>query len=91
MITREERIRIFVAQLGEVGHVGLQECPVCGYLSWAWTNTKESVDITIAGPLTECPCCIQAMQRAPELAKWVLRVISKSQETLAADDLRRKE
>jgi hypothetical protein len=68
------------------GHVYLEECLFCGYLSWQKTAIEEPKALTVESmrALT-CPRCTEVFHRAPEIASWVLGVVEKVQEDMAGE------
>lgn len=71
----EERYAAFAKQYrdGKTGRVGLRQCYLCGYLQWMCTHTGEP-DGHYVESLYDCPRCIEARSRAPELFHWMLGV-----------------
>lgn len=59
------------------GHIVLNECVLCGWLSWKCTRLNEpdgySVDTM---SVRECPRCDAVSSRSPEVFDWISGVIS---------------
>jgi len=58
------------------GRVEISECLICGFLQWGSTIRDGSG--YFVSELHSCPKCVEAIQRAPELAVWVTNVVNQA-------------
>lgn len=59
------------------GRVELEECPVCGWITWVSFQPEHPRLAFIVGETSQCPVCAEIAARAPEVARWVLAVVKK--------------
>lgn len=80
-MTKEDRHQRAAKHFGkDGGHVTMTECEICGHLEWQSTATKEPDGFTVVPGNRPCARCSDVFYRAPEIASWVLAVVSKSKE-----------
>lgn len=76
-LTADEKADLLKRQ-GRGGKHHFLCCPLCGYLHWNMNETREADDVVIDGELAvdRCPRCADVFQRAPEIVRWVIAVLS---------------
>lgn len=64
-----------------VGTVYYHECPICGAVRWASSSQKPESELVIEvleePDNSRCEVCAYATARHPELAQWIMMVVSK--------------
>lgn len=58
------------------GEVHFSECCLCGRLVWTRTCKEGSGYCIEPMSADDCPMCKEVFQRSPELANWVLNVVT---------------
>jgi len=82
-VSREERLKDFAAgcRTGNVGHVHIVECGVCGWLDWSSTDSAKPKGHSVSEQ-AGCGRCREAFLREPEVAGWVLAALGKLREEI---------